>query len=388
MLPLWRIHRTVGMGGDKLVAEVAGDDVEERIGDPLRDAWREEYVAIKAEVDPLPGAAELVARAGARRVTRWRSRPRETRSSPTRRSTTSTSATRSPCSPPREDAEESKPEPDLIGVTLDRLDGIRRAVMVGDTPYDVEAAERAGLGCIGLRSGGYSEAELVDAGALLVVDAPEDLIGIEWETYLRARLTPRRGMTRFGYTLMTEQAGPRELVQHAVRAEAAGFDFEVMSDHYFPWLSAQGHAPYAWSVLGAVAHATERVGLMTYVTCPTIRYHPAVVAQKAATLQLLAEGRFTLGLGSGENLNEHVVGQGWPAINDRQAMLREAISVIRQLHTGELVDHRGEYFQVDSARIWDLPDNPPEIAVATAGERAVNELAAARRPPHRHRARR
>ncbi len=183
-------------------------------------------------------------------------------------------------------------------------------------------------------------------------------------------------MTRFGYTLMTEQAGPRELVQHAVRAEAAGFDFEVMSDHYFPWLSAQGHAPYAWSVLGAVAHATERVGLMTYVTCPTIRYHPAVVAQKAATLQLLAEGRFTLGLGSGENLNEHVVGQGWPAINDRQAMLREAISVIRQLHTGELVDHRGEYFQVDSARIWDLPDNPPEIAVATAGERAVNELAA------------
>ncbi len=182
-------------------------------------------------------------------------------------------------------------------------------------------------------------------------------------------------MTNFGYTLMTEQAGPRELVTHAVEAEQVGFDFEVMSDHYVPWLSAQGHAPYAWSVLGAVAHATERVGLMTYVTCPTVRYHPAVVAQKAATVQLLAEGRFTLGLGSGENLNEHVVGHGWPALQDRQAMLREAIEIIRKLHTGELVDHRGEFFQVDSARIWDLPDQPVEIGVAVGGGRAIAELA-------------
>jgi len=182
-------------------------------------------------------------------------------------------------------------------------------------------------------------------------------------------------MTKFGYTLMTEQTGPRELVDHAVAAEHVGFDFEVMSDHYFPWLSAQGHAPYAWSVLGAVAHATERVGLMTYVTCPTIRYHPAVVAQKAATVQLLAEGRFTLGLGSGENLNEHVVGRGWPSIDDRQAMLREAIAIIRELYTGELVDHRGEYFQVDSARIWDLPEQAVEIAVAVAGDRGIDEFA-------------
>ena len=182
-------------------------------------------------------------------------------------------------------------------------------------------------------------------------------------------------MTRFGYTLMTEQSGPRELVDYAVRAERAGFDFEVSSDHYFPWLTAQGHAPYAWTVLGAVAHATERVDLMTYVTCPTIRYHPAVVAQKAATLQILAEGRFVLGLGSGENLNEHVVGQGWPAIADRQAMLLEAIAIIRELHTGELVDHRGEFFQVDSARIWDLPETPVEIGVAAGGGRAVEELA-------------
>jgi len=114
---------------------------------------------------------------------------------------------------------------------------------------------------------------------------------------------------------------------------------------------------------------------MTYVTCPTIRYHPAVIAQKAATVQLLAQGRFTLGLGSGESLNEHVVGTGWPAVQDRQAMLREAIEIIRELHTGELTDYRGEYFQVDSARIWDLPDQPVEIGVAAGGGRAVDELA-------------
>lgn len=181
--------------------------------------------------------------------------------------------------------------------------------------------------------------------------------------------------TRFGYTLMTEQAGPKDLVRHAVEAERRGFDFEVSSDHYFPWLSAQGHSPYAWSVLGAVAHATERVGLMTYVTCPTIRYHPAVVAQKAATLQLLADGRFTLGLGSGENLNEHVVGEGWPTVDVRQAMLAEAIEIIRLLHTGELVDHHGDYYDVASARVWDLPEDGVEIAVAVGGEQAVDLLA-------------
>ena len=137
-------------------------------------------------------------------------------------------------------------------------------------------------------------------------------------------------MTKFGYTLMTEQSGPRELVRYAVAAEEVGFDFEVCSDHYSPWLTEQGHAPYAWTLLGAVAQATSRVGLMTYVTCPTMRYHPAVVAQKAATLQILAEGRFTLGLGSGENLNEHVVGEGWPAIQDRHDMLDEAVEVIRR----------------------------------------------------------
>lgn len=117
-------------------------------------------------------------------------------------------------------------------------------------------------------------------------------------------------MTRFGYTLMTEQSGPKELVQYAVSAERVGFDFEVSSDHFSPWLTTQGHAPNAWTLLGAVAHATDRVALYTYVTCPTMRYHPAVVAQQAATLQILAGGRFSLGVGAGENLNEHVVGRG------------------------------------------------------------------------------
>src|SRR3712207_2002524 len=174
---------------------------------------------------------------------------------------------------------------------------------------------------------------------------------------------------------MCEQAGPKELVDYAVRAEHAGFDLAVMSDHYNPWLDTQGHAPYAWSVLGAVAHATSRMELMSFVTCPIRRYHPAVVAQKAATLQLLADGRFTLGLGSGENLNEHVVGTGWPGVTQRQEMLVEAIEVIRALHEGGLVDHAGEYFQVDSARIWDLPDQPVPIGVAVSGEASVSRFA-------------
>ncbi|HET8559394.1 MAG TPA: LLM class F420-dependent oxidoreductase [Marmoricola sp.] len=182
-------------------------------------------------------------------------------------------------------------------------------------------------------------------------------------------------MTRFGYTLMTEQSGPKDLVRQAVAAEQVGFDFEVSSDHYFPWLSAQGHAPYAWTVLGAVAHATERVDLFTYVTCPILRYHPAVVAQKAATLQLLADGRFTLGLGAGENLNEHVVGRGWPSLDLRHQMLEEAVEIIRGLFTGGLVTFDGEHYRVDSARLWDLPEQPPQIGLAVGGEVAVSRFA-------------
>ena len=149
----------------------------------------------------------------------------------------------------------------------------------------------------------------------------------------------------------------------------------MSSDHFSPWLTAQGHAPNAWTMLGAVAHATERVELFTYVTCPTMRYHPAIVAQQAATLQILADGRFTLGLGSGENLNEHVVGQGLADGRRRQDMLHEAIQIIRELFTGELVDWKGEYFEVDSARLWDLPDIPVAIAAAVSGDRSVETFA-------------
>ncbi|GAT83450.1 5,10-methylene tetrahydromethanopterin reductase [Streptomyces sp. F-3] len=177
-------------------------------------------------------------------------------------------------------------------------------------------------------------------------------------------------MVRFGYTMMTEQAGPRELVGHAVRAEEAGFDFSVASDHYFPWLRSQGHAPYVWSVLGAAAQATSRIPLMTYVTCPTFRYHPAVVAQKAATLHLLSQGRFRLGLGSGENLNEHVVGGGWPSVDVRHERLEEAVGIIRELFRGGHVTRHGTHFTVESARLWDLPDQPPPIGIAVSGEQS------------------
>jgi G6PDH family F420-dependent oxidoreductase len=182
-------------------------------------------------------------------------------------------------------------------------------------------------------------------------------------------------MVRFGYTLMTEQSGPKELVRYAVAAEEVGFDFEVSSDHYSPWLTSQGHAPYAWTVLGAVAQATERVELMTYVTSPIQRYHPAVVAQKAATLQLLSDGRFTLGLGSGENLNEHVTGEGWPPVDQRQEMLVEAATIIRELHSGELTTWEGDYFRVDSARIWDAPEGGVPIGIAVSGPKSISRFA-------------
>src|SRR3954468_14682990 len=190
------------------------------------------------------------------------------------------------------------------------------------------------------------------------------------------RALPRRTcMTKYGYTLMTEQSGPRDIVRYSAAAERAGFDFEVMSDHYSPWLVEQGHAGYAWSMLGAIAHATERMELMTYVTCPTQRYHPAVVAQKAATLQILADGRFTLGLGSGENLNEHITGEGWPPVAQPQDMLEGATTIIRELLTGELVTWEGDYFRVDSARVWDAPEGGVPIGLAVSGPKSVERFA-------------
>jgi G6PDH family F420-dependent oxidoreductase len=174
-------------------------------------------------------------------------------------------------------------------------------------------------------------------------------------------------MTMFGYTMMCEQSRPDRLVDDVQQAEAAGFDFAVISDHYFPWLASQGHSGYAWAVLGAAAHATSTIPLMTYVTCPIIRYHPAVVAQKAATLQILSGGRFRLGLGAGENLNEHVVGRGWPATHVRHAMLAEAVEIIRALFAGGLVNHHGRHFDVESAKLWDVPDRPVPIGIACSG---------------------
>ncbi|PPK97928.1 G6PDH family F420-dependent oxidoreductase [Kineococcus xinjiangensis] len=180
---------------------------------------------------------------------------------------------------------------------------------------------------------------------------------------------------RIGYTCMSEQSDPRALVRDAAAAEEAGFDLVVFSDHYSPWLTSQGHAPYVWTVLGAATQVTSRVELMTYVTCPTMRYHPAVVAQKAATTAILSEGRFSLGLGSGENLNEHTVGLGWPGVDERQDMLEEALEIISALFDGDLVTYAGEHFRVDSSRLWDLPSRRVPIGIAVSGEQSAPRFA-------------
>ncbi len=180
---------------------------------------------------------------------------------------------------------------------------------------------------------------------------------------------------RVGATLMTEQSPVRSLVDYAVAAEAAGAELLVASDHFSPWLAEQGHAPQAWTLLGAVAQATSRVDLMTYVTCPTMRYHPSVVAQFAATLQDLSGGRFTLGLGSGENLNEHAAGVPWPRVATRHAMLEEAVRIIRTLLDGETVSFHGEHFSVDAARLWGTPEHRVPIALAISGEKSIEALA-------------
>jgi G6PDH family F420-dependent oxidoreductase len=176
-------------------------------------------------------------------------------------------------------------------------------------------------------------------------------------------------MTSFGYTMMCEQSDAKQLVGDLVAAEQAGFDFSVISDHYQPWLASQGHSPYAWAVLGAAAQATERIPLMTYVTCPTLRYHPVIVAQKAATVQILSDGRFRLGLGAGESLNEHVVGKRWPAVGERHQLLSEAVEIITALFEadGAGFNFHGRHFDVDSAKLWDLPQDRVPIGIAVSG---------------------
>ncbi|WP_328393159.1 TIGR03557 family F420-dependent LLM class oxidoreductase [Nocardia sp. NBC_00416] len=179
-----------------------------------------------------------------------------------------------------------------------------------------------------------------------------------------------------GYKLAAEGFGPTELVRQAVGAEAAGFDFVEISDHFHPWLDNQGHSPFVWTVLGAIAAETERIGLATGVTCPTVRYHPAIIAQAAATLALLSEGRFTLGIGSGERLNEHIVGDGFPGdVAGRHRLLREALEIIRLLWRGGYRSYDGRYLKLSDARVFDLPEELPVIAVAAGGSGAA-EIAA------------
>src|ERR671935_1877103 len=175
---------------------------------------------------------------------------------------------------------------------------------------------------------------------------------------------------KIGFFLSSEEHGPAELVRQARLAEEAGFDRLWISDHYHPWNDQQGHSPFVWSVVGALSEAT-RLPVTTAVTCPTVRTHPAIVAQAAATSAVLLDGRFALGVGSGEALNEHVLGDAWPDADTRLEMLEEAVEVIRTLWRGGQQDHRGRHYTVQNARIYDLPDTPPSIYVSGFGPKAV-----------------
>jgi coenzyme F420-dependent glucose-6-phosphate dehydrogenase len=179
-------------------------------------------------------------------------------------------------------------------------------------------------------------------------------------------------MIEFGYKLSSEEFGPADLVRYARRAEDAGFSFAAISDHYHPWIDEQGHSPFVWSALGAIASSTESLKLITGVTCPTIRTHPAIVAQAVATTSLLMPGRFSFGVGSGENLNEHILGDHWPPAPVRLEMLEEAIEVMRKLWTGKLTSHRGKHYTVENARLYDVPDEPPPVLIAASGEKSLS----------------
>ena len=181
-------------------------------------------------------------------------------------------------------------------------------------------------------------------------------------------------MAEIGYALSSEEHRPSELVANARAAEEAGFSFALISDHFHPWTDAQGQSGFVWSVIGGIAQATERLRLGTGVTCPTMRIHPAIIAHAAATCAALMPGRFFLGVGTGENLNEHILGEHWPAPDERLEMLEEAIEVIRLLWQGGEQTFRGEYYTVESARIYSLPEELPPIAVA-AGKPLAAELA-------------
>ena len=174
-----------------------------------------------------------------------------------------------------------------------------------------------------------------------------------------------------GYALSSEENSPTALVRNARRAEEAGLEFGLISDHIHPWTNAQGHSGFVWSVLGSIAQATETFRVGTGVTCPLIRIHPAIVAHAAATVACLMPGRFFLGVGTGENLNEHVLGAKWPAPDERLEMLEEAVEVMRLLWQGGYQTHRGKHYTVENLRIFDLPDEPVEVAVAAMQPQAA-----------------
>lgn len=178
-------------------------------------------------------------------------------------------------------------------------------------------------------------------------------------------------MFELGFSLSSEEHPPNDLVRHAVRAEQAGFTFALISDHFHPWTEKQGQSPFVWSVIGGIAAATKKLRLGTGVTCPTIRIHPAIIAQAAATAAAMMPGRFFLGVGAGENLNEHIVGRKWPMASIRQEMLEEAIAVIRLLWEGGMKSHRGRYFRVENAQVFTLPEKTPPIYVAAGGDKAA-----------------
>ena len=182
-------------------------------------------------------------------------------------------------------------------------------------------------------------------------------------------------MAKIGYFLSSEEHPGSELLKAAVQAEQAGFEALWISDHYHPWVEDQGHSPFVWTVLGAIAASTSKVPVATAVTCPTMRIHPAVIAQAAATTAELFDGRFSLGVGAGENLNEHILGDHWPTPEKRLQMLAEAVAIIRELWTGDMVDHDGEHYVVQNARLYTLPSKPPDILVSGFGPKAI-EVAA------------
>ncbi len=182
-------------------------------------------------------------------------------------------------------------------------------------------------------------------------------------------------MAEFGYKLCSEEHPPSELVRLGREAESHGYSFAMISDHFHPWVDAQGESSFVWSVLGALSSATKELRLGTGVTCPTTRIHPALVAQAAATIDAMAPGRFSLGLGTGENLNEHIFGDAWPGISVRREKLREAVEVIRRLWSGKWVDHRGQHFRLDDARLYTTSERPPPILIASSGDRSA-EMAA------------